>query len=785
MILSKRERNNEAVPSAAPTLRTIDPTRRRSCIFNSLGTEPSGSGPSGRLLTAQAGRNITAIHLPFKLDNFQLLSGRPDRVESAGCRPPTRRPYPVAAPRPGYIPRPMRVSSASKTLVPGSLRSLVIAFLITAVLPSCSKGPDTPGPGATTAPPPASTPVGGPEGRFTGSDSCRECHKQEYDAWVGSRHRSTLRPWTPGTSLRLASASVPLPYVVARDGTVRGPGVDGNTVSGTVAFLVGGRHREDALVRLPDGRVQVFPVSYDVDRTESFEPLRELAGGIAPPPDSIDFWTRVGRNADIACYGCHATGQTLVREGVAPSGLVLPGSRWLEPGVGCEGCHGPAGPHIEAARAGRPSAGAIRLGRGSGTRSTDVCAACHGLRDVLPSPFAAVPAHRDGDPLYLAGEPLLSVASNFEFREPFFGDLRPATYQQEAIAFSQSGCARRGGLTCAACHDVHSGAKTAALAADDDGDGLCASCHEATAAQGTRHTLHPAGTPGGRCLDCHMASIVRGPARLPARDHSMAPPVAEPGKVPAACASCHAGAANASVVAEAWTRVVDSPAARARREIGVAVDGAETAGGLAALVRLAADPDRGWFLRWAAIQRITAAATARRSEPMIAAFLAALSDPNPALRRAGARALGRFGRSTEFAALELATSDPDPWTALAAAQAMGALGAPTSAVRLYELAQRPDLVADARAQYAYGHARLLAREWPQAETALRRALEINPMMVGAINDLGLCLRAEGKKGEADEAWKRALEINPRFGAARQNLEQSATPSASTEPTRQP
>jgi len=36
MILRRRERKRDAVPSAAPTLRTIDPTRRRSCIFGSL-----------------------------------------------------------------------------------------------------------------------------------------------------------------------------------------------------------------------------------------------------------------------------------------------------------------------------------------------------------------------------------------------------------------------------------------------------------------------------------------------------------------------------------------------------------------------------------------------------------------------------------------------------------------------------------------------------------------------------------------------------------------------------
>ena len=36
MILRRSERKRDAVPSAAPTLSTIDPTRRISCIFGSL-----------------------------------------------------------------------------------------------------------------------------------------------------------------------------------------------------------------------------------------------------------------------------------------------------------------------------------------------------------------------------------------------------------------------------------------------------------------------------------------------------------------------------------------------------------------------------------------------------------------------------------------------------------------------------------------------------------------------------------------------------------------------------
>jgi hypothetical protein len=42
MILRRRERKRDAVPRAAPTLRTIDPTRRRSCIFGSLAGNSTG-----------------------------------------------------------------------------------------------------------------------------------------------------------------------------------------------------------------------------------------------------------------------------------------------------------------------------------------------------------------------------------------------------------------------------------------------------------------------------------------------------------------------------------------------------------------------------------------------------------------------------------------------------------------------------------------------------------------------------------------------------------------------
>jgi predicted CXXCH cytochrome family protein len=298
--------------------------------------------------------------------------------------------------------------------------------------------------------------------------------------------------------------------------------------------------------------------------------------------------------------------------------------------------------------------------RGGGLVTIDACAACHGLRDVLPSPFDAAPAHRYGESVVVAADPLLSVGANSEFRDTFFADLRPATYQQEAIAFSQSGCSRKGGLTCAACHDVHSGSPTAGLSAPDGGDAICAPCHGSVVALGEEHTLHRSGTPGGRCLDCHMAPILRGPGHEPARDHSMAPPVAGAGQIPAACAACHAGVKNAAVVAAAWKRRPEGRAAKRRLELGAAIDAAALArpGAAASLAHLADDAERGWFLRWARLQTLAAGAPGPAPEDVLEPARHALTDPNPALRRAAARVLGRCGKPSDVESIRRATELP-------------------------------------------------------------------------------------------------------------------------------
>jgi len=611
-------------------------------------------------------------------------------------------------------------------------------FLALLLMASCKWGD-------SSRPQPSAEPVaaiGSPAGRFVGSEACRSCHAAEFAAWAASGHTQALRPFRPGSSLRVAGSESGA-FRLAADGTASGPGTDGKTVTGKVEYLVGGRRREDLLVRLPDGRLQVFPVSYDAGKKQPFRPLVELAGGHEPPPDTVEFWTRAGRNADLACYGCHATGQVLTVAGRSASGLALPASRFVEAGVGCEACHGPGGPHVDAARAKAPSASLVKLPRGvAGSVAVATCAACHALRDVLPSPFSSAPAHRDGEPLTAAADPLLSIPSNLEFRDPFFEDLRPATFQQEAVAFGQNSCASKGGMSCSACHDPHAGGTVPALAAADGGDAVCTPCHAAVVAQGGSHGGGDAAKPAGRCLDCHMPPTIRGPGSAPVRDHTFAP------------ARAPARQAIARAVARAHERGKD---------------------GTVALGKLAADAGAPWFLRWAALQLLVAPVPGPVPAEARDAARAALTDPEPAIRRAAARALGRIGDARDVAVIERATSDDDPWVALDAARALGALDVPTAGGRLLQLLRRPDLTADARAQLAYGHACVVGQDPARGERALRRALELNPYMVAAMNDLGLALVGQGRAEAAREVWRTALDVNPRLSTARENLEKLDQP----------
>lgn len=613
---------------------------------------------------------------------------------------------------------------------------------------------------------PAVTPTGSAAGRFVGSTACAECHADEHRHWASGAHALALRPVGNGVVSRLAGAPLAEGASVGADGTVRGPGPAGTPVEGKAAYVSGGRRREDLWVRLPDGRLQVFPWSWDAGRNEPFEPYLELTGRSAPG-DSFDHWTRFGRNADLLCYGCHATGHRVAPE-AQPVEKAVPRSSWSEAGVGCEACHGPGGPHVDAARKGNAKLSPPPFD----PRAS--CDGCHALRELLASPTGSQPAHRYGAPLASFGDPLPRVPADFEHRQATFADFRPATFGQQSAALEQSGCYRKGGLRCGTCHVPHGDGLTAAASGADGGDAVCASCHASIANDAVAHSGHPAGTPGSRCFDCHLAPVVRGPSRDRVRDHSLAPPTAPDGMVPAACAGCHAGGAGASAIASAWdARVLRGAGARRRSALAETTAAAERGdpGALRALALVAGDPNESVSIRTTAAGAIGGLLERGAKPSGLDPLATLLAAEDPSLRRAGARLVRSAGAANATSPVD------DPWLALEAAAAASAAGDPAATVRLEELTRRPELANEWRPQVALGRVALQAKDWARAETAFRRALASNPFFLPAWNGLGIALRGAGREAQAREAFQRALELNPQYLPARRNLEEPAAVSA--------
>jgi protein O-GlcNAc transferase len=70
---------------------------------------------------------------------------------------------------------------------------------------------------------------------------------------------------------------------------------------------------------------------------------------------------------------------------------------------------------------------------------------------------------------------------------------------------------------------------------------------------------------------------------------------------------------------------------------------------------------------------------------------------------------------------------------------------------------------------AEGEKHLDAGEWREAETAFRRAAEVNPSSALALSKLGVALAHQRRLDEAEKVFVRAVEVSPRYAPAWSNL----------------
>ena len=272
---------------------------------------------------------------------------------------------------------------------------------------------------------------------------------------------------------------------------------------------------------LPGGRYQMTELAVDPTQGDWFN----VFGSEDRQPGEWGHWTGRGMNWNQMCAGCH---NTRVRKNYRHTTDSYE-TTMAEQGVGCEACHGPMENHAAWQRRhpGQKS-GDPTLTRLTTNQMIHTCGQCHARRAELSDDFQAGRDFYDYYSLVIAGE-----------GETYYPDGQIRDEDYEFTPFIGSRMAQAG-VWCLDCHNPHTGK----IRARDDS--LCMRCHgpplgTAPKIDGVKHSFHPAGKPGGACVDCHMP-LTLYMARHWRRDHGYTIPdplLTRQHGIPNACSRCH------------------------------------------------------------------------------------------------------------------------------------------------------------------------------------------------------------------------------------------------------
>ena len=625
-----------------------------------------------------------------------------------------------------------------------------------------------------------------PAAAFVGRERCAVCHAREQEAWRGSHHDLAMQEATDTTVLGDFNDASFTHFGITsrffrREGgffvTTEGP--DGELQDYEIRYTFGITPLQQYLIPFPDGRMQALSIAWD-------SRPREAGGGRwfhlypherIPPQDELH-WTRGSQNWNWMCAECHAT--NLKRNYDAATDRYR--TTWSEVDVSCEACHGPGSNHLawaERLAGDQPLAPALAETKGlvvtlderrgvswsqdangkpvrapplKSHREIEVCAQCHSRRAGLADGLS------HGGPLMATHDPLLLLGG------AYFADGQQQDEVYNYGSFLQSRMYAQG-VTCADCHDPHSGRTRA------PGNGLCALCHAPARYDQPGHTLHPLGTDGAQCVACHM------PTRTymvvdPRHDHALRvprPDIAQHVDAPDPCTGCHQ----------------DRDAAWAAERIAAAFG-----------------PERKGYQPFAA-----ALQAARRGEPGAARLLAGLIQDTqaPAIARATAvRELEAYLSPSSLPLVSMALKDADPLVRGAAletllalppqqrpALALPLLDDPLRVIRLkaaralapvavegLSAARQDDLkkafadyiaAQEANAERPEAHLNLGLfhldrRQYQDAEAAYRAALKLDATFAPAYGNLADLYRATGREPEAEAILQQGLRVRPDDGA---------------------
>ncbi len=314
---------------------------------------------------------------------------------------------------------------------------------------------------------------------FVGDQACGECHKK----LVGSHAQSGMAlamesvadsrvlVQNPQLSLRVG----PYLYEIKRNGKQSSYSVtDGKeTISLPIVYAFGQGRMGQTYVLQREGKFYESLVSF-------YNEPKALDFTIGAPRTVPETLTQaVGRllssNEVSSCFGCHSTG--------AVSGGQIRLEK-LAHGVRCEGCHGPGGQHVAAAKEGESDLKLIfNPGRLSGDELTQqFCASCHRASD--------------------------------EFSLLKSEEINNVRFQPYRIFHSRCYSDDRN-ISCTACHNPHEPLK------EDTAyyDAKCLACHALKGKPATQGSSSLCPVANKDCTSCHMPKIDVKAAHFKFTDH--------------------------------------------------------------------------------------------------------------------------------------------------------------------------------------------------------------------------------------------------------------------------
>jgi len=344
---------------------------------------------------------------------------------------------------------------------------------------------------------------------YVGSKVCKSCHLEHYDAWQRTLHSRMLQDAVANADVIVTEID---PKIIKEDfkkieKKLKVP-IDEVMIPDVkdVKYTIGSQWKQRYLIK-KDGDYYIAPTQYNIN-TGTWVNYHEHDWNKRP-------WL-------LKCGGCHATGVDLEKK------------QFVEPGVGCEACHGPGSHHaaLPASEIFEKRSTIVNPSKLTGGIAVQVCGACHNRGKSTHQKGSGWPVG------YTPGKAL----------ESFYKSIGPGSkklysngfskgHHQQYIDWKNSKHADSG-INCMTCHSVHElGNPTFRSKTKVSGDQLCTSCHQQTGKVGA-HAVHTF----GNCANCHMPRIAKSADAGDIRSHNfkvVLPKDTLAIQIPNSCQGCH------------------------------------------------------------------------------------------------------------------------------------------------------------------------------------------------------------------------------------------------------